>query len=187
MSIAEKNDLGLAIPEGLMIDADLRQEIEQFLYFEAELLDERRFEDWYRLIAEDIHYWMPTRKNRLLRELDKENSRPGELAHFDDNHKSLGWRVRQLGTGMHWAEDPPSRTRHLVTNIRVSASDAEGEYAVNSNFLCYRNRLEDEVDIWVGERRDRLRRVGVRSWQIAQRTIILDQNVVLSKNLSVLF
>ncbi len=49
----------------------------------------------------------------------------------------------------------------------------------------YRNRLEDEVDIWVGERHDVLRRLEPRAWQIARRTIILDQNVVLSKNLSI--
>jgi 3-phenylpropionate/cinnamic acid dioxygenase small subunit len=63
----------------------------------------------------------------------------------------------------------------------------EGEFDVLSNFLCYRNRLEDEVDIWAGQREDVLRNVGPRQWQIARRSILLDQNVVLSKNLSVFF
>jgi biphenyl 2,3-dioxygenase beta subunit len=58
---------------------------------------------------------------------------------------------------------------------------------VESNFLCYRNRLETEVDIWVGERQDVLRNVGPRKWQIARRYVLLDQNVILSKNLSVFF
>ena len=74
-----------------------------------------------------------------------------------------------------------------MTNIRIEPTSDADEYAVRSNFLVYRNRLEDEVDIWVGERQDLLRRLAPPAWQIARRTIILDQNVVLSKNLSILF
>jgi 3-phenylpropionate/cinnamic acid dioxygenase small subunit len=175
----------LRIPENLFVDADLRVEVEQFLYFEATLLDERRYGDWYLLFADDIHYWMPNRMNRLMQESDRENTAEREMGLFDENKTSLGWRVKQVLTRKHWAEDPPSRARHLVTNIRIEPAPAEDEYAVRSNFLVYRNRLEDEVDIWVGERHDVLRRLEPRAWQIARRTIILDQNVVLSKNLSI--
>jgi 3-phenylpropionate/cinnamic acid dioxygenase small subunit len=177
----------VTMPEALLFEGSIRAEIEQFLYFEAELLDDRRFTDWYTLCADDIYYWMPLRRNRLLRELPRENTTVNELAHFDENKKSLGWRVGQIATGMHWAEDPPSRTRHLVSNVRVTPTEKPDEYGVRSNFLCYRNRLEDEVDIWAGERRDILRRAGERQWQIARRTILLDQNTILSKNLAILF
>ncbi len=177
----------LRIPEKLFVDAELRVEVEQFLYFEATLLDERRYADWYRLFADDIHYWMPNRMNRLMHEVDRENTTEQELGLFDENKTSLGWRVSQILTRKHWAEDPPSRARHLVTNIRIEPTSTTDEYAVGSNFLVYRNRLEDEVDIWVGERRDVLRRLAPLAWQIARRTIILDQNVVLSKNLSIFF
>jgi biphenyl 2,3-dioxygenase beta subunit len=71
--------------------------------------------------------------------------------------------------------------------VRVAPSHVENEFQVNSNFLCYRNRLQDEVDIWAGERLDLLRREGGRGFLIAERTVLLDQNVVLSKNLSVFF
>ena len=108
-----------------------------------------------------------------------------EMGIFDDNKLSLGWRVSQILTRKHWSEDPPSRARHLVTNIRIAPTTTENEYEVRSNFLVYRNRLEDEVDFWVGERHDLLRRLDVRAWQIARRIIVLDQNVVLSKNLSI--
>ena len=177
----------LRIPESLLVDAKLRAEVEQFLYFEASLLDERRYGDWFRLLADDIHYWMPSRMNRLMHEVDKENTTEKQLGLFDDTKRSLSWRVEQLLTRKHWAEDPPSRTRHVVTNIRIEPTAAANEYAVRSNFLVYRNRLETEVDIWVGERQDVLRRLEPLAWQIARRTIILDQNVVLSKNLSVFF
>jgi 3-phenylpropionate/cinnamic acid dioxygenase small subunit len=176
-------------PRSVPVDLERQHRIEQFLYLEAELLDDRRFRDWYDLMADDVHYWMPMRSNRLMREISKELSTPDMVALFDESKESLGWRVRQLESGMHWAEDPPSRTRHLVSNVRARGSSKEREYVVRSNFLCYRNRLETEVDLWAGERRDLLReRAGDGAgFEIARRTVLLDQNVVLSKNLSVFF
>ena len=186
-TVVETDPQFLRIPENLFVDPEIRIEAEQFLYFEAVLLDDRRFAEWYRLMADDIHYWMPSRSNRLMHDQARESTTKDQHGLFDDNKRSLGWRVSQLLTNKHWAEDPPSRSRHIVTNIRVETTAAHNEYAVRSNFLVYRNRLETEVDIWVGERRDTLRRVAPLAWQIAQRTIILDQSVVLSKNLSILF
>jgi 3-phenylpropionate/cinnamic acid dioxygenase small subunit len=185
MTLVAKDAPLLYIPAEVLRSAAIQLEVEQFLYFEAELLDNRRFADWYLLCAEDIHYWMPTRRNRTSRELDRENATRGEASHFDENKRSLGWRVAQLATGKHWAEDPPSRTRHLVTNVRIENNGGGNEFSVRSNFICYKNRLEDEVDIWAGERQDVLRLIEPGAWQIARRRILLDQNVVLSKNLSV--
>ena len=96
-----------AIPRVVLeVDAGLQFEIEQFLYLEARLLDDRRFDDWLLLFADDIHYWMPTRYNRLLRELDKELAAPNEVANFDEDKRSLAQRVFRINTGMAWAEDP---------------------------------------------------------------------------------
>lgn len=186
MTTITESDL-LKIPERFFIDAELKDEIDQFLYFEASLLDERRYLDWYRLFADDLHYWMPNRMNRLMHETDQENTTETQFNLFDETKESLGWRVRQVESRKHWAEDPPSRARHLVTNIRAEPTDVADEYKVHCNFLIYRNRLESEVDFWVGERQDVVRRIEARAWQISRRTIILDQNVVLSKNLSIFF
>jgi 3-phenylpropionate/cinnamic acid dioxygenase small subunit len=166
---------------------ELQLEIEQFYYHEAELLDDHRYTEWFDLFSSDARYWMPTRSNRLLREHDKEASAEGEFALFDDSKKTLGWRVKQMDSLTHWAENPRSRTRHLVSNVRIAPAQYEDEYEVKSNFICYRNRLSDEVDIWVGERTDLLRRDQEQELCIARRKILLDQNVVLSKNLSVFF
>jgi len=171
----------------LEIGATLQFEIEQFYYREAELLDDRRFSEWLDLFSDDTRYWMPTRSNRQLREQDKEASADGEFALFDDNKRTLGWRVKQLNSFTHWAENPRSRTRHLVSNVRIAAGPEGGELAVKSNFICYRNRLQDEVDLWAGERHDLMRRDEQHVWLIARRKVFLDQNVVLSKNLSVFF
>jgi biphenyl 2,3-dioxygenase beta subunit len=164
-------------------------EIEQFLFAEAELLDDWQWRTWFELFTDDAHYRMPIRRNRLRRQRKKDEAddlNGLEVAHFDDDKVSLDMRIQQLESGMHWAEDPPSRSRHLVTNVRVLKSEVEGEYDIRSNFFVYRNRLEAEVDLWAGERRDVLRRVD-GSFKIADRIILLDQNVILAKNLSVFF
>jgi 3-phenylpropionate/cinnamic acid dioxygenase small subunit len=87
---------------------------------------------------------------------------------------------------MAWAEDPPSRTRHLLANIEVEPGDAASEFEVYSNFIVYRSRSETEQDFYVGARRDVLRRVD-GLWRIAHRKLILDQNVLSAKNVSIFF
>src|SRR5882757_265861 len=164
----------------------LKQEIEEFLYYEADLLDERRYEDWLALVAEDVRYWMPMRRNVKLDDREREFTREGlDISWFDEGKETLTRRVRQIQTGIHWAEEPVSRISHLLSNIQlieVNPSAAEpAEVSVRCRFLVYRNRVETETDILVGKREDLLRRAGP-GWQIAHRKILLDQNVLLSKN-----
>jgi biphenyl 2,3-dioxygenase beta subunit len=180
--VAEPTVLALVGPE-------LQHKIEQFYYYEAELLDEWKFRDWYGLFTEDAHYRLPIRRNRLRRQRFKDEAAPRgiEMAHFDADKKALGTYIAQRESGTNWAEDPYSRSRHVISNIRIKPSEEEpGAYNVRSNFIVYRNRLETEVDLWAGERFDRLRPAG-DIYGIADRVILLDQNVVLSKNLSVFF
>jgi biphenyl 2,3-dioxygenase subunit beta len=167
------------------VDPDLQHEIEQFLYAEAELLDESDLHAWVALFTDDVRYLMPTRTNRLRRERGQEIGKETDLAFFDDDKKSLEARVRRLDTGMAWAEDPPSRTRHLVTNVRIEPL-AGDEYAVRSYFFLYRSRLRTDENLFVGRRHDVLRRT-LEGLRIARREILLDQNVILAKNLSVFF
>lgn len=171
------------------VSLDEQFAVEQFLFAEVELIDDWQWRQWYDLFTDDAHYRMPIRRNRLRRQRkeDEADDLGGlEVAHFDDDKTSLRMRIEQLESGMHWAEDPPSRSRHLVTNVRVQRSDVDSEYFVRSNFFIYRNRLEAEVDLWAGERRDVLRLVD-GDFRIADRIILLDQNLVLAKNLSVFF
>jgi len=169
----------------------LKQEIEEFLYREADLLDERRYEDWLALIAEDARYWMPMRRNVKVGEAEREFTRAGQdINWFDEGKETLTRRVKQILTGMHWAEEPVSRISHMVSNVRlieVNPSAAEPqEVTVRCRFLIYRNRVQTETDILVGKREDLLRRVDGQ-WQIARRKIVLDQNVLLTKNLTFFF
>ena len=169
----------------------LKEEIEQFLYREAELLDERRYEEWLALFTEDAQYFMPMRRNVPHDEPEREFTRAGiDVNWFDEGKDTLTRRVKQILTGIHWAEEPPSRICHMISNVQVLAATPGGaspsEVTVKSRFLVYRNRVETETDFLVGKREDLLRRVD-GGWQIARRKIILDQSVLLAKNLTVFF
>lgn len=167
------------------MDSELRRQVEDFLYLEAELLDDRKLREWLDLFTDDARYWMPLRHNPFERpaDLTEELSKPGEGYYFDDDKKSLKIRVERVYAKNAWAEIPPSRTRHFVSNVRVKRDDGS-ELEVHSNFLVYRTRMETDQDMFVGERQDLLRRVN-GSFKIARRTIILDQAVLAAKNISV--
>lgn len=163
----------------------LHHDIEQFYYREAALLDARNFHGWLELLADDLEYWMPIRSTRSVADMHLEFTKPGEHAFFDDDKALIVARVRKLDSGFAWAEDPPSRTRRLVNNVRILARHGD-ELDASSNFHIYRSRLADEQDAWFGRREDRLRkRNGL--WQVARRYIYLDHVSLPSKNLSIFF
>jgi 3-phenylpropionate/cinnamic acid dioxygenase small subunit len=169
----------------------LKEELEQFLYREAELLDARRYEEWLDLFTEDARYWMPMRRNVPAEEPAREFTREGmDVNWFDEGKDTLSRRVQQIQTGVHWAEQPPSRICHMVSNVQILSAPSDGsspaEVPVKSRFLIYRNRVETETDLLVGKREDLLRRVN-GGWRIARRKIILDQSVLLAKNLTFFF
>src|ERR1700732_567803 len=116
-------------------------ELMQFYIREAWLLDERQFKEWLDIFTDDVLYFMPRRKNVLRRELHRELSPPGDLAILEEDKRYLEMRVARLENGMAGAEDPPSRTRHLVGNLEVSPV-ANGEVEARTAFLVYRSHLE---------------------------------------------
>ena len=171
----------------------LTGEVEDFLYHEALLLDERRLTEWLDLLAEDLHYWMPLRRNIKFGDWDLEFSNPEtEISYFDEGKDILEGRVRQINTGVHWAEEPVSRFSHLITNVFVQDApdqDANQEdlIHISSKFFVYQNRLQDEVNMFVGRRYDELRRDPETGFKVVKRTIILDQNVLLPKVVNTFF
>jgi 3-phenylpropionate/cinnamic acid dioxygenase small subunit len=158
-------------------------EIVEFLYREADLLDCNRFSDWLALFADDIHYIMPVRTTQFL------SSGAGfqEVAFFDDNLQSLRTRVRRLETDSAWAETPPSRTRHFVSNVLAAPGNGDGEYAITLNFIVSRSRGDQGYQFFTGRREDRLRREASGQLRIARRRILIDQTVITATNLSILF
>lgn len=173
---------------GTGVPVEVQRDIEQFLFDEADLLDGWEFREWLNLLAPDIRYWAPTRENRLYRERRKEMAKPGESAYFDEGHAELVQRVDRLYTHMAWAEEPPSRSRHLITNIRVGATERADEFDVESSFYVYRTRGERDVDHVVGKRYDLVRRAATPyGFQVARRMIVFDMATLLVKNLSLFY
>jgi 3-phenylpropionate/cinnamic acid dioxygenase small subunit len=170
----------------------LKEDVEDFLYAESQLLDERKFREWLDLLAEDLVYFMPMRRNvKFGRHAAHENTRLGQdISWFDEDKWTLSKRVEQIMTGVHWAEEPLSRICHMVSNIQIldvhPTAEAAEQVTVRSRFLVYQNRLEDETNFFVGKRTDILRNADDR-WKLAKREIILDQSVLLAKNLTVFF
>jgi len=164
----------------------VRHEVQDFLYREAELLDERRYEEWLELFTDDARYFMPMRRNVPHDEPEREFTREGlDVNWFDEGKDTLARRVQQIRTGIHWAEEPPSRICHMVSNVQILHASPT-EIGVKSRFLVYRNRVETETDVLVGKREDLLRRAN-GSFRIARRKIVLDQSVLLAKNLTFFF
>jgi 3-phenylpropionate/cinnamic acid dioxygenase small subunit len=165
----------------------LVREIEEFLYYEAELLDTRHYDEWLTLLTEDIRYWMPIARNvEYGQQAEHEYTRElHDVNWIDEGKHTLSQRVEQISTGIHWAEEPLSRTSHMVSNVDLLKVKGN-EVTVKCRFLVYRNRQQAETDFFVGKREDTLRRVDGQ-WKVARRKVILDQNVLLAKNLTILF
>jgi len=158
-------------------------ELMPFYIREAWLLDERRFKEWLDLFTDDVLYFMPRRKNVPRREAHRELTPLGDLAILEEDKRYLEMRVARLDTGMAWAEDPPSRTRHMIGNLEAEPLE-NSEVRARTAFLVYRSHLETDAQLLSGYRDDVLRRAGA-TWKVARRTIVLDANVLLDKNLSV--
>lgn len=169
-------------------DLQTQHTVEQFLYAEAELLDGHRYREWIDLFSEDVRYWLPTRMTRTNRERDREIAGDDETAIIDDDKYFLTGRVRRYTSGISWSEEPPSRTRRLINNVRCAPGAQPGELDVVCNFYVYRSRLERHQDWFVGERFDTLRPADSATgypYQIASRKIVLEQTTLLAPSLSI--
>jgi len=154
----------------------------EWLYREAALLDNMDFTAWLDLMAPEIVYEMPTRQS--VYQKDGEGYDP-DFGFFAESHSSLETRVKRLQTDQAWAEQPGSRTRHLVSNLLVDRL-ADGSFLAATSFLVTRIRSDLPYDFFTGQRRDVLRPEG-DGLLLAKRTILIDQTVLKSYNLSIFF
>lgn len=164
-------------------DLEMLLRVQDFLFQEAALLDDRQNRAWLDLLAEDIFYRAPTRDTLYGVERDAEFSDAHGMHYLNETKATLTTRVAKLESNTAWAEAPPSRTRRFITNVRVTAQENDALH-VTSYFHVYKSRLEATEDLYIGERRDVLRRVGT-TFEIARRLILFDQTVLLVKNISI--
>jgi 3-phenylpropionate/cinnamic acid dioxygenase small subunit len=158
---------------------ELKQELEDFLYREAHILDEHRLEDWLDLFTEDAEYLVP------LREYVQGDVAPAGHPVIRDDKAMLTVRVHKDATGFSHVETPVSMTCHLISNVVVDEGPTADEVEVRSTFTVRQARkLRDEA-WWAGRRHDRLRRVD-GGWKIARREVHLD-STVLPRGIAIFF
>ena len=153
-----------------------------FLVDEAEALDENRLDDWLAMLHPESDYRAPI---RVTRERTKGLGFSEEGFHFFENHDSLTTRIDRLATDYAWAEDPPSRTRRLVSNFRVTSLEGGGDLRVRSNLLVYRERLDEtHPQFIVGRREDDLRALD-GELRLVRRLVLLDHSILMTPNLGI--
>lgn len=153
----------------------------QFLVEEADLLDTHQYEEWLALLTDDVTYTMPVRVT-AVKAVDERTVQT--MDHFAEDHYSLRKRVERLLTKHAWAEDPPSRLRHHVTNVRTFATADPGMFVVESAVLLFRSRGDrTEPDLLSAGRTDHLRRTEHRL-RLASRVIQVDESVLRTQNLA---
>lgn len=153
----------------------LRQEFECLLIDEYWLLDNDRFEDWLDLMADDIRYWGPVRQD--LDRGEEDFQRQHLLTHFDEDRTSMGLRVARLRTGSAHAEEPPSRMRHFVSNVKILDAATANRVQVASNFMVFRSRAGREEYFFVGTRRDWWLRID-GAWRLQERMVVFDHDII---------
>ena len=185
MSETNKEVTGtLSRPNKVPVGSDLYNRITETLYEEALMLDNMQLLEWSYFITKDIDYTVPLRSTRSLDE--PEASVVRTMMHMDEDYNSLMMRVGRLTrTKSAFAEDPPSRTRRLVTNILVDRTDKPNEFAVTSYGVLNRNRYEeDRMQVISYVRHDILREVD-DGFLLAKREIIVDFSVLGTQNLAI--
>jgi 3-phenylpropionate/cinnamic acid dioxygenase small subunit len=188
MTLSEQSVLGAHAPrtqrtgQSLPFNDELHLEAHRWLVDEAYLLDAQDYDGWLARIADDMHYLMPVRVTTALGA--GYSTSPG-MAHLDENKYSLSRRVARFATEHAWTEDPPSRLRHYVTNVRTFRTEKADEIIAESAVLLFRSRgdVGEAATVSAG-REDLLRRTGT-GWELARRTIMLDESVIRMQNLAI--
>ena len=183
-----RNDASRRVNAVHDIDTDsmkLRESCERFLYEEAQLLDDRQPIEWYEtMLTDDIDYRIPI---RTTRERSAETEFSNNSYHMKEDWGSLKVRAERMENDFAWSEDPPSRNRRFVSNVRITDHDeAVAEVTVKNNLLVHRTRADDtEPDLLSAERHDTLRRIE-DGWRLAKRRVLLDHTVIGTPSLSII-
>ncbi|CAG9263005.1 3-phenylpropionate/cinnamic acid dioxygenase subunit beta [Paraburkholderia caribensis] len=170
-------------PSSDIAPAEITWAAERFLFREARLLDEERYEEWLGTLTSDIRYWMPGIQARYRDDVKARVLR-NRAAFYDEDMLALRRRVTRALDATAWAEDPPTRTVHIITNVEAELTDDPSELRVYSAFTTCRGRNETDEDTLSGRRKDVLRYVdGVL--KLASREIFVTQAVLKAKNLNI--
>jgi 3-phenylpropionate/cinnamic acid dioxygenase small subunit len=158
---------------GVPVNDEVYVSVQRFLSREADLLDRRAYQDWFKLWTEDLHY-------RVTAQLNQEAAvGVRDYAIIEDDAVGLKARIDQISTPkLTHAENPPSLARRFFSGLQVQHGDHDGEVLASANVLIYRTRPEmPDGGFYVGTRTDVLRRVN-GEWRLSRRSVRLDQAIV---------
>jgi len=142
-----------------------REEVEDFLYHEAALLDAWKLDAWQALLTDDAAYYVPP-NDQLA------GDHRSTLFLIADDRERIRQRVIRINDPNCHAEYPKSRTRRMISNVRILSVEAD-LITVAANFVCYRFRRYERIREYVGEYRYVLRRIG-QSFRIKERRVLID-------------
>lgn len=166
------------------MDADTQHRVEQFLYWEADLLDTFSLEEWLELLEEDILLEVPV---RVARHPGSERPEFSESTNYlREDYEMIRERVGRLAKEYAWSENPRSRVRHVIGNVCVLEAD-ESQLTVANNQHVFRSYGDTpDHDMLSAQRRTVLTRTGDDdpAFTIARRTVYLDHSILNTKNLT---
>jgi 3-phenylpropionate/cinnamic acid dioxygenase small subunit len=154
-------------------------DIREFLFCEAELLDTRRYDKWFALLAPEIEYRVVARVVRSA------SAEAREFLVLDDRQVDIKTRIDQISNPkLTFAENPAPFTRRFVSNIRATSNSTSDVFSVESYLLLYRKDASvSEPYLISAVRRDLLRQVA-GELRLVKRQVRLDQSVIASANLA---
>lgn len=160
---------------------ELRHDCVRYLNHEAQALDDRELTTWIDMLTDDVEYLVP---RRVTVEAGSGREFSEKSFHYQEDRASLEARVDRFETDHAWSEDPPSRTRRFVSNVRIEEPDGD-DVPVKSNLLVYRTHGNaPDPDLISGERHDVLRRVD-GTLKLAHRRVLIDTTVLDAGSLSI--
>ncbi|HKX77323.1 MAG TPA: aromatic-ring-hydroxylating dioxygenase subunit beta [Novosphingobium sp.] len=162
-------------------DADAFLLASRFLAQEAKVLDERRFDEWFEMLDDEIIYEVPIRIARL--KFADETAGDGHFIH--DNKSRLKIRIDRLNCGDCWSETPPSRTVRVVGSVLVTSTERPGVLEVDSALLLYRQRGSDSNGDTIAVRRTDVLRLGEKGPTLLRRRALVADTSLRTPNLGV--
>lgn len=166
---------------GYGLSPDQERAVERFYSVETSLLVQRRYREWSELLTDDVAYQMPVRVNRPP---DQGPDHSAESFHMDETRRTIEMRVERFEGPVAWAENPPSRMRYFVTNLRATVVEPTDEVDVISDFLFTRlHGANPQYEMLTGERHDRLVEID-GTLRLSRRVVLLDNITLLTHNLA---
>jgi 3-phenylpropionate/cinnamic acid dioxygenase small subunit len=164
----------------LPFDHPMHLAAHRFMVEEAYAQDRRDFDAWLEMLAPDVSYRVPVTST-----FGANPHKQGEMDHLSEDLYSLRMRVARLKTNLAWTESPPSRTRHLITNVCCYRTEKSDEIRVLSAFLVFRTQGDYQgPDLLAGMRDDILRQCG-EDLRLVRRVVSLDESVLKTQNLAI--